>query len=160
MATDAASETRRGSQDHTGDVRRGLRRAVRSDATAFGYSILITSTFGVVDLQVGDPSVLRLFAFAVGATLGFAVLEAVASRGFRVRIREERSDVVLVGTAFAPVSVSLGLATALGAVAVVAGTWAWFAAPCAATVVYVLVAGAQLAAARRYEERHPPEDEE
>ena len=143
-----------------GRVRRGLRRAVRSDATAFGYSVLITATFGAVSLQVGRTTVPRLFAFVVGATLGFALLEAVASRGFQVRIREERSDVVLIGTALAPVSVSLGLGAALGVIALVGGTWAWGLAPCAATGTYVLMAGAQMAVARRYEERHPPRQEE
>lgn len=143
-----------------GLVRRGLRRAVRSDATAFGYSVLITATFGAVSLQVGGMTVPRLFAFVVGATLGFALLEAVASRGFQVRIREERSDVVLIGTALAPVSVSLGLGAALGAIALVGGTWAWGLAPCAATGTYVVMAGAQMAMARRYEERHPPREEE
>lgn len=143
-----------------GDVRRGLRRTVRSDATAVAYSILITITYGAVGLQVGSPSVARLFVFAVSATLGFVAWEAVASRGFTVRIREEPSDVVLIGTALAPVSVSLGLAAALGAIAVLPDVWAWGGAPFAATVVYVLAAGLQMAAARRYERRHPPEEDE
>lgn len=141
-------------------VLRGVRRAVRSDANAFAYSILITATFGAVNLQAGSVSVLRLFAFVFGSTVGFAVWEAVASRGFRVRIREESSDVVLVGTALAPVSVGLGLLAAIGALAVVDGGWAWFVAPLAATVSYILFAGLQLAVARRYEERHPPDEAE
>ena len=142
------------------DLRPALRRAVRSDAGAFAYSILITVTFGAVNLQVGSPSIARLFVFTIGATLAFVLLEAVASRAFTVRIREEPSDVVLVGTALAPASVSLGLGAALGAVAVLPDTWAWGGAPFAATAVYVLAAGLQMAAARRYERRHPPEEDE
>lgn len=154
----AASSPQESGDDH--NVRRGLRRAVRSDATAFGYSILITATFGAVDLRIGQPDVARLFAFVLGATSGFALLEAVASRGFSVRIREERSDVVLIGTALAPVSVSLGLAAALAVVALLPGAWAWGCAPLAATVVYVVMAGVQMMMARRYEQRHPPDEEE
>ena len=149
-----------GRDDADGDLRRGLRRAVRSDASAFAYSILITVTYGAVSLQVGSPTVGRLFVFAIGATLGFVTWEAVASRGFTVRIREEPSDVVLVGTALAPVSVALGLATALGVLAILSGAWAWGAAPFAATAVYVLATGLQMAAARRYERHHPPEEDE
>lgn len=147
-------------RDVDGDLRRGLRRAVRSDAGAFAYSILITVTYGAVNLQVGDPTVGRLFVFTLGATMGFVAWETAASRGFTVRIREEPSDVVLVGTALAPVSVSLGLAVALGAIAVLPDAWAWAVAPFAATIVYVLAAGLQMAAARRYEREHPPEEDE
>ncbi len=140
-------------------VLRGVRRAVRSDANAFAYSILITATFGAANLEAGPVSVLRLFAFVFGGTLGFTAWEAVASRGFQIRIREESSDVVLVGTALAPVSVGLGLLAAVGVLAVVDGGWAWFLSPLAATVSYVLFAGLQLVVARRYEQRHPPEEE-
>lgn len=152
--------------DHTdqgsGEPRllRGVRRAVRTDASAYGYSILITAVFGTANLQDGSPTMGRLFAYVMGATLGFALWEAVVSKGFRIRIRQEQSDVVLVGTALAPVSVGLSLATALGVTQVVSGTWTWFAAPFVATVVYVALTGAQLAAARVYEERHPPDESE
>lgn len=139
---------------------RSVRRAVRTDASAYGYSILITAVFGVANLQDGPPTVGRLFAYVMGATLGFALWEAVVSRGFRIRIRQEQSDVVLVGTALAPVSVGLSLATALGVTQVLAGAWTWFAAPFVGTIVYVALTGAQLAAARVYEERHPPEESE
>lgn len=139
---------------------RGLRRGIRSDATAFAYSILITVAFGALNLQAGPVTVPRLFAFAIGATLGFTLLEAGVSRGFRVRIREEASDVVLFGTALAPLSVSAGLATALGTLALVPDAWAWLLAPLTATLVYVLMTGTQLAVARWYEQAHPPEEED
>lgn len=141
-------------------LRRGVRRGVRGDAAAFAYSVLITVTYGVVSLQVGGVSVVRLFLFALGATVGFTLWEAIASRGFRVRIREEASDVVLFGTALAPLSVTIGLAAALGTAALVPDGWAWALAPLAATIVYVLMTGAQLAVARWYEQSHPPDEEE
>lgn len=136
---------------------RGVRRAVRTDASAYGYSILITAVFGLTNLQDGPVTVGRLFAYAMGATLGFALWEAAASRGFRIRIRQEQSDVVLVGTALAPVSVGLALVAALGATHVLSGAWTWWLAPFVATIVYVALTGAQLAVARVYEERHPPD---
>lgn len=139
---------------------RGVRRAVRTDASAYGYSILITTVFGLVNLRDGPPTVGRLFVYAVGATLGFALWEAAVSRGFRIRIREEESDVVLVGTAMAPVSVGASLAAALGVAQVLSGLWAWSVIPLTATIVYVALTGAQLAAARVYEEQHPPDESE
>lgn len=143
-----------------GRILRGVRRAVRTDASAYGYSILITAVFGLVNLQDGPPTVGRLFAYALGATLGFATWEAVASRGFRMRIREEPSDVVLVGTALAPVSVGVSFVAALGVTAATVGAWSWLMTPLAATVVYVALTGAQLMVARLYEEHHPPEEAE
>lgn len=139
---------------------RGVRRAVRTDASAYGYSILITTVFGLVNLRDGPPTVERLFAFALGATFAFALWEAAVSRGFRIRIREERSEVVLVGTALAPVSVGASLGAALGVAQALSGVWAWALIPLSATIVYVALTGTQLAAARLYEERHPPEDSE
>lgn len=147
-------------QGAQGRLRRGIRRGVRTDATAFGYSILITATFGVVQLKAGPLSTSRIFLFVVGATLGFAVSEAVASRGFRIRIREERSDIVLVGTALAPVSVSISLAAAFGVTAVLTPVWTWLAAPLTSTIAYIAFTGAQMALARAYEDRHPPSDKE
>lgn len=145
---------------HAGPVARvghGVQRAVRTDATAFGYSILATATFGVA--QVGAPPVTlpRIVAFAIGASLGFTLWEFAATRGFRVRIHAERSDVVLVGTALAPVSVGLGLLAAVGLVTVVRAGWAWPLAPLAATAVYVLAAGI---VGRRWAEEHPPDEDE
>lgn len=153
---------RQPSRDAKDPVRllRGVRRAVRTDASAYAYSILITTVFGLVNLQDGPPTVGRVFGFAMGATLGFALWEAAVSRGFRVRIREERSDVVLIGTAMAPVSVGASLAAALGMAQVLSGPWSWTLVPLTATVVYVLLTGIQLAAARLYEERHPPDESE
>lgn len=139
---------------------RGVRRAVRNDASAYAYSILITTVFGLVNLRDGPPTVGRLFAFALGATFGFALWETAVSRGFRIRIREEKSDVVLVGTAMAPLSVGASLAAALGIAQVLSGLWAWSLIPLTATIVYVALTGAQLAVARIYEQRHPPDEAE
>ena len=139
---------------------RGVRRAVRVDASAYGYSILITAVFGLANLHDGPTSTERVFAYVMGATFGFALWEAIASKAFRLRIRQEQSDVVLVGTALAPVSVAVSLAAAFGVIQLTAGGWAWLVPPFVATIVYVALTGAQLAAARIYEERHPPDDSE
>lgn len=139
---------------------RSVRRAVRSDATAFSYSVFVTACFGLVNLRAAPVTVGRLFWFVLGATLGFVAWDLVASQGFRVRIREERSDVLLVATAMAPLSTSLALAAAIGVTAIASGTPVWGLAPLVGTVAYVAAAGLQLALARRYEQRHPPRTED
>lgn len=137
-----------------------MRRAVRSDATAFGYTVFVTACFGLVNLSAAPVTIGRLFWFVLGATVGFVAWDVVASRGFRVRIREEKSDVLLVATAMAPLSTSLALGAAVGVTAIVSGTATWSIAPLVGTVTYVAAAGLQMALARRYEERHPPSAEE
>lgn len=135
----------------------GMRSAVRSDATAFSYSILITATFGAVQMEVGGVSAGRIFLFVVGATLAFTVIEAASSRFFRKRIREERGDVVVLGTAMAPLSVATALGVGVGTLQLLGGAPAWFVTPALATAAYVSMAALQLSFARLYEERHPPD---
>lgn len=139
---------------------RGVRRAVRNDASAFAYSVLITATFGVVNLDNPDVTTPRIFLFVLGATLAFTVAEAASSRLFRIRLREEQGDIVLVGTAMSPIAVGASLGAAVVASKIAEGATAWAAAPAVATVSYILMTGTQLMVARKYEERHPPEETE
>lgn len=139
---------------------RGVRMAVRNDASAFAYSVLITATFGVVNLENPEVTTPRIFVFVVGATFAFALAEAASSRFFRIRLREEQGDVVLIGTAMAPLAVGASLGAAVVAAKFVGGTAAWGLAPAVATVSYILLTGTQLTIARKYEERHPPDESE
>lgn len=139
---------------------RGVRMAVRNDATAFAYSVLVTATFGVVSIESPDVTTPRIFLFVLGATLAFALAEAASSRLFRIRLRQEQGDVVLIGTAMSPIAVGASLGAAFLASQVVTGAVAWASAPAVATVSYILLTGTQLTIARKYEERHPPDESE
>lgn len=131
--------------------------AVRNDASAYGYSLLVTTTFGAANVQIGSPSVNRVFAFAIGAALAFFLVEAAVSNLFRQRLRAEPSDVVILGSALHLVSVVAGLGVGALVAWLVGGWLAWLLAPFAATVVYIVLTGANMAAAHLAEERHPPE---
>ena len=48
---------------------RGLRSAVHNNASAYGYSVTITATFGILSVVAAATSVLEIFAFAGGAGL-------------------------------------------------------------------------------------------
>ena len=92
------------------------------NATAFGYSVTITASFGAVELGRGQPRFGDLIVFGLGAVVAFGGLEGVASGGFHEPLEKGPSRVVLLGTALAFVSI----AAARGVAAVLSGAWAWF----------------------------------
>ena len=103
--------------------RRGLQASARDNAAAYGYSV--TASFGILAAVLGTPRVAEIFAFAAGAVVGFALIEAVASGGFRHRLRDEPSDVRAIGASFSFPSVGLALAAALAAGEFAGGLPAW-----------------------------------
>jgi hypothetical protein len=133
------------------DYAHGLRTGIRNNSIAYGYSILATVGFGALSSLAGSPSIAQMFLYAVGGGLGFALVELVASRGFRKEMKGERSDVVVLGSAINVISISAGL----GVVVAIGSLWrwwvAWLLAPLVATVVYLLVVGFEVAFARRAE---------
>ncbi len=81
----------------------------------------------------------EIFAFAAGAVVAFALVEAVASGGFRHRLSDEPSDVRALGVCFSFPSVDLALAAAFAAGSLTGGLLAWSLGSFFATIVYVFV---------------------
>lgn len=54
------------------DLAHGARTALRANASAYAYSVFITSCLGVVNTVVGDVTVPRIFLFLGGVTVAFA----------------------------------------------------------------------------------------
>src|SRR2546422_464944 len=106
----------------------GLGESLGGNATAFGYSVTITASFGAVELGRGTPRFGDLIVFGLGAVVAFGGLEGLASDGFRSPLQKGSNDVVLLGTALAFISIVLAIATARGIAEVVTGAWAWFGA--------------------------------
>ena len=135
------------------DYAQGVRTGVRNNSTAYGFSVLITASFGALNALVGAPGIPQLFLFVAGAGLGFVLIEAAASHGFKDAIRGDRREVVVIGSAINLISIS----SALGAAVLVGYLWpwwvAWLAAPLLATVVYLGVNGLEMALARGAERR-------
>ena len=138
---------------------RGIRTSITNNSTAYGYSILITGSLAALNTLVGAPSISALFLFVLGAAGAFAVLEMLASKFFTVRIRGEPSDVVVLGSAFNVVSISLGLAAATLTGSLLTSWVAWILGPFCATAVYILGAGFEFSVARQAEEGREEEDE-
>jgi len=119
-------------------VDRAARSSIRGESTAFGFSIMITTTLAAVQLHHGSPGAVDLVLFALLAVAAFTTLEGMASRGFREPLPTHRSIVATLGTAMNFVSVGLALLVALGLSDLIATDAAWIVCPAAAVMVYIL----------------------
>ena len=124
----------------------GVRGAIRHNAPAFAFSIMITSSFGMIASEEGSPSIGDVYGFMAGAVLGFVAVLAVASGAFRrIRMEAERGRVLLLGSALALGSTAIGLGAATLVGALLDGLLAWSLAPFVACVVFLLVLGLEFA---------------
>ena len=129
----------------------GLRTSVTSNASAYGFSIMITMSLAVASSQHGTPEVGEIFYFLLGAVAGFVSVEAVATRGFRSRDRGEPADVMVVGSAMAFVSVAGSVGVAALAGELLDGDLVWPVVAFAGTLAYTLMTGIEMALAARAE---------
>lgn len=120
----------------------GLRAAIRFNAQAFAFSIVVTSSYGIVAAYEGKPSVAEAYAFMAGAVLGFVAVLAAATAGFRrTAMESERTEVLAFAAALALGSTAAGLGVATIAAAFLDGLPAWGVAPFAGSAVFMLVLG-------------------
>jgi hypothetical protein len=140
-----------GSKDSGSDhvVLRSLRSTVGRESTTFGFSILVTVTFGMVQHVHRAPTAPQLFAYAVGAVASFTLLEGMLSRGFRRPLPQHATQTLALGTSLNVLSVTAGLAAGWGFAEVTSGLVAWAGAPLVAGVVYLLLESFEEAAAER-----------
>jgi len=131
----------------------GLGESLGGNATAFGYSVTITASFGAVELARGTPRFGDLIVFGLGAVVAFGGLEGVASRGFRFPLQKGSNEVVLLGTAVAFISIVVAIATARGIAEVLSGAWAWFGGALGASLVFALLESVEFMFAGWLQER-------
>jgi len=135
-----------------GRYRRGLTTSVIGNASAFGFSVMITASFGMLEHFHENPAPGEVALFALGAVVAIALIEAVTSRGFRRRPASHPEEVIMLGTAANAVSVAVALAMVYGAGRLVPAPAVWVVAPLLAAGVYVLVEAAELAVAEGVQE--------
>lgn len=138
-----------------------LRTTVRSNSSAFGYSLTVTVAFGLVSAVHGSPSTPQIFVFLVGATAGFVSIEAAASRGFRRPTPpREQEQVVVMSGAMDMFAVLAGAGAATGAARTPVPTAGWALAGFLATTVFLLVGGVDVLLAREAQESpsSPPDE--
>ncbi|MGY1845372.1 hypothetical protein [Modestobacter sp. SYSU DS0875] len=136
-------------ENETNPLIRTMRSTVGRESTTFGFSILVTAVFGILQVTQGSPDLPRVFLFATGAVASFTLLEGLLSAGFRQAMPQHRTRTLAVGTSMNIVSVlaALGAAAALGATFSHLAIWA--VAPFAAGVVYLVVESLEAALAER-----------
>jgi uncharacterized membrane protein len=136
----------------------GVVTSVRNNASAYGFSVIITASFGF--LTSGDPgfSGFAVLLWGLGAGAGFGTVTVGVWRIFRRQGGKEAEEVVLLESLFAVLAIAVSIAVAYGA-SHVAGLGAWPLTGFLATVAYLVVEGADVfAAARMAQGRDPGSD--
>jgi hypothetical protein len=128
--------------------RRGVGESTRTNGLAYGYSVVITSVFGVVHAEIGGPTVWEAVLFGAGTSVTFSILAAVVTRGFTRRVEREAPVVLALAVALSVLSVTASIGAAALDAWVTWGWLAWFTAPLVASAVYILVSGVETMLAR------------
>ena len=125
---------------------RGLHESATGNAQAFGFSITVTVTFGVVSADQASESTAELLIFALSAVAAFSLLNLLVAHIVRRRPSGPSSNrVVLISTATDFIAVAAAVGGALGVRALATGLARWSIAPMVAGLVYVLVQSTELA---------------
>jgi hypothetical protein len=127
---------------------RGLGLSTRNNSLAYGFSVAITGSFGVLDRLAGTSTVGDVFLFVAGACLPFVLLNAIVTRGFRRRVEREPPMVVAVGTSFSIISAASGVGAAAVLGWALTGSLAWLAGSLGASCAYLLTAALEIALGR------------
>jgi hypothetical protein len=123
---------------------RGLHASVRNNASAYGFSVTITASFGLLTAVLGAPTVPEIFAFGGGAVAAFALVEFIVSGGYKHELTDEPSGVKDVGSSVSILSVGAAMVCAYAAGRLLEGVVAWPAGSFAATSVYLFLFGVEL----------------
>lgn len=93
---------------------RGVRTALRNNATAYGFSISITAVYGLASGQHGQDSAWGTVAFALGAVVGFLVVGGVFVTCFQRGSLGEGGQVMTIGGAADVLAVTAAIASGFG----------------------------------------------
>ncbi len=132
---------------------RNLRTAVGASGAPYGYTLMTWTTGALLVHARGLPTTLNALLFMVGAVVAFGFVGSLAFGGVRARFQEQPRRSALWGNFhFFSVGAAIGIAALIARF--IDNDMAWPLTPFFGTVVYLLVLGAEFAAA---DERHPKE---
>ena len=117
--------------------RTAVSTSTSGNSAAFGFSITITGSFGVLQTVLGSPSVPRVLLFAVAAALTLGSIQAVVTRGFRDRTGMAPPEVAMLGTAQDFLSVAAAILAVAGTAALVHGWPGWLLGGAVAALVFL-----------------------
>jgi hypothetical protein len=143
-----------------GPIATAVSTSTFGNATAFGFSITITGSFGVLQTVAGSPTVAQVLLFAVSSALVVGLLEGAVTRGFRDRVGAVPPEVAMLGTAQNFISVGLGIGAAAGLASLIGGGGAWPAGGAVGTLVFLLAESAETLLAEWIQKRRGDPDAE
>jgi hypothetical protein len=115
----------------------GLKTSVLNNTVAYGYSIAITASYGILNVMEETPNLWDIIGFACGAVLAFTMVEVLVYLGFRHELAEEPIEVVVLGSAFSFISIGLALGATLCVGWLLNGPGSWLMGAFLATIVYI-----------------------
>ena len=130
-------------------VVRGMRSTVGRESSTFGFSILVTVTFGLLQTMEGSPDTPRIFLYTVGAVMSFTLLEGILSGGFRRPMPQHPTRTLALGTSLNVLSVLVGMGAALLLAHWMTRIALWALAPFAAGIGYLVTESIESAVAER-----------
>lgn len=126
---------------------RGVRTALRHNATAYGFSISITAAYGLATGARGPGGAVETVFFALGAALAFVLVGAVFITRFPLGSLGEGGQVATISGGIDVLSVAAAVATAF-ALSRIPGLTAWPLTGAGTVIAYLLVGGLDVLIAR------------
>lgn len=124
-----------------------MRTALRNNATAYGFSITITVSYGLVGGKTATTSAVDTLSFGLGAALAFVAFGLLAVLLFRGGRMSETGQVATISGAVDLLAVVVAVLIGF-ALSRIAGFWAWPATGAGAAASYLLVGGLDVVLAR------------
>lgn len=132
---------------------RELRLSLRNNAGAYGYSVMITSVMATFSGINEPPNVGEVLLFLLGAIASFALIEAVATRGFTHALNDrEATKVIALGSSLHLVSIAGAVGLAVATSSLLPAAVSWPVGSFLASVTYLLVTAVEMTVARHVQE--------
>ncbi len=122
---------------------------MHGNSPAFGFSIMVTVSFGVLSTSLAPPAVVDMLLFGVAAAVSVALLEGLVSRGFQRRLDEAPEEVRLLGTAMNFLSVGAGVGAAILIGPLIGPRLGWPAGGFLAASAYLIAESVEILLAQR-----------
>lgn len=144
-----SADSRSGSESERGIelFGRGVRTALRTNATAYGFSISITSAYGMANGASGTASAGETVLFAAGAALAFVLIGVAFVANVPVGALRESGQVATISGAVDLLSITATVAAAFGLTRI-PGTLVWPLTGLGTVGTYLVVGGMDVLIAR------------
>lgn len=126
---------------------RGVRTALRNNATAYGFSITITVSYGLLSGAQRVVTAAETVSFAIGAVLAFVLCAVIVVGLVPEGSLPEDVQVITISGGADLLSVVCAVAAAFG-ISQISGFWAWPLTAGGAVAIYLCIGGIGVLIAR------------